>query len=61
MSASQITNNKDKITSSVDRLWHEPIIEAGYYIYSSTDVIGYHERYRPNFNLNLKFVWKKKY
>jgi hypothetical protein len=49
------TNSKDTATSSVDRLWHEPIKEAGFVINSQLDVIGYHEKYRSNFNLILKF------
>lgn len=49
------TNSKDTVTSSVDRLWHEPIKEAGYFINSQTYAIGFHEKYRSNFNLILKF------
>lgn len=49
------TNSKDTVTSSVDRLWHEPILEKGLVINSHPNVIGYHEKYRSNFNLILKF------
>jgi hypothetical protein len=49
------TNSKDTVTSSVDRLWHEPILENGFTINRQPDAIGYHEKYRSNFNLILKF------
>lgn len=47
--------NNDVATSAVDRNWHKKIMESGYKLKTSLEVIGYHEQYRTNFDLAIKY------
>ena len=47
--------NGDVAVSSVDRLWHEPILKDGYSIDETSIIIGYHARKRSPFDLLLRY------
>lgn len=41
--------------SSVDSLWHKPILEQKYTINNTNVIIGYHGKHRTNFDLLLRY------
>lgn len=47
--------NNDVATSAVDRNWHKKLIENGYEKKNCKEIIGYHEQYRKNFDLFIKY------
>jgi len=47
-------NGKSSV-SSVDQLWHNPIIESGYKINNTSTIIGHHGKHRSNFDLFLRY------
>lgn len=49
------SNNGDDIVSSVDRLWHDPILKDGHAIEESPIIIGFHARKRYPFDLLLRY------
>jgi hypothetical protein len=43
-----------KTVSSVDQLWHKPLIEDNYLHKNTNVIIGYHGKHRSNFDLMLR-------
>lgn len=48
-------NNGDIAVSSVDYLWHHPILNDGYKINDTLVIIGYHGNHRSNYDLFLRY------
>lgn len=48
-------NNGDVSVSSVDRLWHEPIVKDGYQDKHTNTIIGYHALHRTPFDLMIRY------
>ena len=48
-------NNGETAVSSVDYLWHNPILNDGYEINSTSIIIGSHGNHRSNYDLFLRY------
>jgi hypothetical protein len=48
-------NNGDTAVSSVDYLWHSPILNAGYKMNETFIIIGNHGNHRSNYDLFLRY------
>jgi hypothetical protein len=48
-------NNGETAVSSVDYLWHNPILKDGYFINSTNIIIGTHGNHRSNYDLFLRY------
>jgi hypothetical protein len=48
-------NNGKTAVSSVDYLWHNPILNDGYFINSMNIIIGTHGNHRSNYDLLLRY------
>jgi hypothetical protein len=48
-------NNGETAVSSVDYLWHNPILNNGYKINETFTIIGYHGNHRSNYDLFLRY------
>ena len=47
--------NGNSPVSSVDYLWHSPILKDGYQMNSTSIIIGYHGNHRSNYDLFLRY------
>jgi hypothetical protein len=48
-------NNGETAVSSVDYLWHNPILNDGYFVNSTNIIIGTHGNHRSNYELFLRY------
>jgi hypothetical protein len=48
-------NNGETAVSSVDYLWHAPILQKGYKINTTNIIIGNHGKHRSNYDLFLRY------
>ena len=48
-------NNGETAVSSVDYLWHTPILNAGYRINQTNIIIGIHGNHRSNYDIFLRY------
>lgn len=48
-------NNGETAVSSVDYLWHAPVLNAGYLMNPTNIIIGIHGKHRSNYDLFLRY------
>ena len=48
-------DNGESPVSSVDYLWHAPILQNGYHMNTTSIIIGYHGNHRSNYDLFLRY------
>lgn len=48
-------NNGEEEISSVDMLWHKPILSDNYKVKNTNVIIGYHGKHRTHFDLLLRY------